>query len=64
MYQLILFNKTNKNVMSEKKMDHFISQTKHILSFYTSAAANHFSELIVFYAVGWTTFCFASEGIP
>jgi hypothetical protein len=27
--QLILFNKPNKNVRSEKKMDHFISQTKH-----------------------------------
>jgi hypothetical protein len=28
MDQLILFNKPNKNVMSDKKMDHFIPQTK------------------------------------
>jgi hypothetical protein len=31
MDQLILFNKPNKNVKSEKKMDHFIPQTKHTL---------------------------------
>jgi hypothetical protein len=31
MDQLILFNKPNKNVRSEKKMDHFIPQTKHTL---------------------------------
>lgn len=31
MDQLILFNKSNKNVESEKKMDHSISQTKHTL---------------------------------
>jgi hypothetical protein len=27
MNQLILFNKPNKNIRSEKKMDHFILQT-------------------------------------
>jgi hypothetical protein len=32
MDQLILFNKPNKNVRSEKKMDHFIPQTKHTLN--------------------------------
>jgi hypothetical protein len=31
MDQLILFHKPNKKVRSEKKMDHFISQTKHTL---------------------------------
>jgi hypothetical protein len=31
MDQLILFNKPNKNMRSEKKMDHFIPQTKHAL---------------------------------
>jgi hypothetical protein len=31
MDQLILFNKPNKNARSEKKMDHFIPQTKHTL---------------------------------
>jgi hypothetical protein len=31
MDQLILFLKPNKNVRSEKKMDHSISQTKHSL---------------------------------
>jgi hypothetical protein len=29
MDQLILFNKPNKNARNEKKMDHFIPQTKH-----------------------------------
>jgi hypothetical protein len=29
MNQLILFNKPNKNMRSEKKMDHFTPQTKH-----------------------------------
>jgi hypothetical protein len=29
MYQLILFHKPNKKVRNEKKMNHFISQTKH-----------------------------------
>jgi hypothetical protein len=33
MDQLILFNKPNKNVRSEKKMNHFIPQTKHALSY-------------------------------
>jgi hypothetical protein len=28
--QPILFHKPNKKVRSEKKMDHFIPQTKHI----------------------------------
>jgi hypothetical protein len=32
MDQHILFNKPNKNVRSEKKIDHFIPQTKHILT--------------------------------
>jgi hypothetical protein len=32
MDQLILFHKPNKKVKSEKKMDHFIPQTKHTLS--------------------------------
>jgi hypothetical protein len=32
MDQLIIFNKLNKNVSSEKKMYHFISRTKHIIS--------------------------------
>jgi hypothetical protein len=31
MKQLIVFNKPNKNVRSEKKMNHFTFQTKHIL---------------------------------
>jgi hypothetical protein len=31
MDQLILFYKPNKKVRSEKKMNHFISQTKHTL---------------------------------
>lgn len=31
MDQLILFNKPNKNMRSEKKMNHFIYQTKHTL---------------------------------
>jgi hypothetical protein len=31
MDQLILFNKPNKNVRSEKKMNHYIPQTKHAL---------------------------------
>jgi hypothetical protein len=31
MDQPILFYKPNKKVRSEKKMDHFIPQTKHIL---------------------------------
>jgi hypothetical protein len=31
MDQPILFHKPNKNVRSEKKMDHFIPQTKHTL---------------------------------
>jgi hypothetical protein len=31
MDQLILFHKPNKKVRSEKKMDHFIPQTKHTL---------------------------------
>jgi hypothetical protein len=29
--QPILFHKPNKKVRSEKKMDHFISQTKHTI---------------------------------
>jgi hypothetical protein len=32
MDQHILFHKPNKKVMSKKKMDHFIRQTKHTLS--------------------------------
>jgi hypothetical protein len=32
MDQSILFHKPNKKVRSEKKMDHFIPQTKHTLS--------------------------------
>jgi hypothetical protein len=32
MNQLILFHKPNKKVRSEKKIDHFIFQTKHTLS--------------------------------
>jgi hypothetical protein len=32
MDQLILFHKPNKKVRSEKKMDHFITQTKHTIS--------------------------------
>jgi hypothetical protein len=32
MDQLILFHKPNKKVRSEKKMDHFIPQTKHTLN--------------------------------
>jgi hypothetical protein len=31
--QPILLHKPNKKVRSEKKIDHFISQTKHTLSF-------------------------------
>jgi hypothetical protein len=31
MDQLILFNKPNKNMRNKKKMDHFITQTKHTL---------------------------------
>jgi hypothetical protein len=31
MYQLILFHKPNKKVRSEKKMDHFMPQTKHTI---------------------------------
>jgi hypothetical protein len=31
MDQPILFHKPNKKVRSEKKMDHFIPQTEHIL---------------------------------
>jgi hypothetical protein len=34
MDQLILFHKPNKKVRSEKKIDHFIPQTKHTLSFF------------------------------
>jgi hypothetical protein len=30
--QLILFHKPNKKVMSEKKIYHFITQTKHTLN--------------------------------
>jgi hypothetical protein len=33
MDQPILFHKPNKKVRSEKKMDHFIPQTKHTLNF-------------------------------
>jgi hypothetical protein len=33
MDQLILFNKPNKNVRNEKKMNHFVPQTKHTLNF-------------------------------
>jgi hypothetical protein len=33
MDQLILFHKQNKKVKSEKKMDHFIPQTKHTIYF-------------------------------
>jgi hypothetical protein len=33
MDQPILFHKPNKKVRSEKKMDHFISQTKHTLTY-------------------------------
>jgi hypothetical protein len=32
MDQPIIFHKLNKKVRSEKKMDHFISQTKHTIS--------------------------------
>jgi hypothetical protein len=32
MDQLILFHKPNKKVRSEKKIDHFITQTKHTLT--------------------------------
>jgi hypothetical protein len=32
MDQLILFHRPNKKVRSEKKMNHFISQTKHPLN--------------------------------
>jgi hypothetical protein len=35
MDQLILLHKPNKKVRSEKKMDHFIPQTKHTLIFTT-----------------------------
>jgi hypothetical protein len=31
MDQLIIFHKPNKKVRSEKKMDHFIPQTKHTI---------------------------------
>jgi hypothetical protein len=34
MDQPILFHKPNKKVRSEKKMDHFIPQTKHTLSIF------------------------------
>lgn len=40
MNQLILFHKLNKKVRSAKKMDYFISQTKHtIIVFFAAAAA-------------------------
>jgi hypothetical protein len=32
MDQLILFHKPNKKMINEKKMDHFISQTKHTIN--------------------------------
>jgi hypothetical protein len=32
MDQLILFHKPNKKVRSEKKINHFISQTKHTIN--------------------------------
>jgi hypothetical protein len=37
MDQPILFHKPNKKVRSEKKMDHFIPQTKHFVNFFSSA---------------------------
>jgi hypothetical protein len=38
MDQPILFNKPNKNVRSEKKMNYFIPQTKHTLKKYDTSA--------------------------
>jgi hypothetical protein len=40
--QPILFHKPNKKVRSEKKMDHFIPQTKHTLSARNSAKKRRF----------------------
>jgi hypothetical protein len=41
MDQLILFHKPNKKVRSEKKMDHFIPQTK-----YTPSDWYHLDDLV------------------
>jgi hypothetical protein len=45
MNQLILFLKPNKNVRSEKKMDHSIPQTKHIINDCLKDAAAEISSL-------------------
>jgi hypothetical protein len=41
--QPILFHKPNKKMRSEKKMDHFIAQTKHTQSKRTGARISHVS---------------------
>jgi hypothetical protein len=43
--QPILFHKPNKKVRSEKKMDHFIPQTKHTIYHFTCSAATHQGKL-------------------
>jgi hypothetical protein len=47
MNQLILFLKPNKNVRSEKKMDHSIPQTKHILKLHVWVKLSSLPEGIV-----------------
>jgi hypothetical protein len=51
MDQLILFNKQNKNMRSEKKMNHFIPQTKHTLNVEEVSLAD---EILFFSCRGWT----------
>jgi hypothetical protein len=41
MDQFILFNKPNKNVRSEKKMNHFIPRTKDTLYWHTLSIKEH-----------------------
>jgi hypothetical protein len=43
MNQPILFNKPNKKVRSEKKIDHFIPQTKHTLNLSIRSLFNDFT---------------------
>jgi hypothetical protein len=39
MDQTILFHKSNKKVRSEKKIDHFVHQTKHTLNYPSGISA-------------------------
>jgi hypothetical protein len=59
MNQPILFHKPNKKVSSEKKMDHFIPQTKHTLCFSSSSEDAHQSTNTLIQGklqtIGWYT---------